>query len=180
MRSSLGTLAKVAFAVGFITCLAACAGDVAKPDLVVQSLAADQLAHPHVSLVTSEAGPGVAMTPADLDKLSALVTAQIKAGNSDAIVSDRVQTIPPSMKIKMVFTQYDGGSAFARAMLMGLGQIHIDADVIFIDNATGATVGNYKVSKDFSLGGLGGAFTSIDDVQVGFAKSVAAIIVKRS
>jgi hypothetical protein len=179
MISGIRASLRIACAAGILVGLAACAGDVVKPDVVVQSLSADQLARPHVTQVVSEAGKGVAMTPAELDKMSAMVLAQIKAGDGSAVVDPNTQTTPPSMKIKMVFTQYDGGSAFARAMLIGLGQIHIDADVLFIDSATGSTVGNYKVSKDFSLGGIGGAFTSIDDVQVGFAKSVAAIIVKR-
>ena len=61
-------------------------------------------------------------------------------------------------------------------MLAGLGQIHIDGDVIFTDASTGQQVGAYKVSKDFSFGGLYGGVTRIEDVEEGFARSVAAIL----
>jgi hypothetical protein len=38
-------------------------------------------------------------------------------------------------------------------------------------------VAQYKVSKDFAIGGVVGATTSVDDVEEGFAKSVAAVVV---
>jgi hypothetical protein len=78
--------------------------------------------------------------------------------------------------LKIVFTQYDDGNAFARFMLAGLGQIHIDGDVIFIDASSGQQLGAYKISKDFSFGGIYGGVTRIEDVEKGFAKSVAAIL----
>jgi hypothetical protein len=82
----------------------------------------------------------------------------------------------PTTKIKIIFTQYDKGNAVARFLLAGLGQIHMDADVIFIDGATGAQLGRYQVSKQFAFGGIYGGSTSIEDVEVGFAKSVAEIL----
>lgn len=49
-------------------------------------------------------------------------------------------------------------------MLAGRGQIHIDADVSLIDEPTQAVIAKYKVSKDFSFGGLYGGTTTILDV----------------
>jgi hypothetical protein len=77
---------------------------------------------------------------------------------------------------KIVFTQYDDGNAFARFMLAGLGQIHIDGTVVFTDATTGREIGKYKVSKDFAFGGIYGVATHIEDVEKGFARSVAAIL----
>ncbi len=164
----------VVFALAIPFALAACAGDVAKPDAIIQALPADRLASPHVTQVTATAGPGVTMAPADLDRISAVVKAQM----ASAVVDPTAQTTPPSMSVRMVFTHYDGDSAFERFMQMGLGPIHVDAYVLFVENASGQVIGQYKVSKNFTLGGWGGA-TTLSDVEAGFAKSVAALIVKR-
>jgi hypothetical protein len=84
---------------------------------------------------------------------------------------------PPAggLKMQVHFTKFDRGSAFARAMLIGLGQIRIEATVSLIDS-TGKTVAQYAVAKDFALGGIAGASTTVDDVEQGFAKSVVAIL----
>jgi hypothetical protein len=78
--------------------------------------------------------------------------------------------------MNIVFTQYDEGNAAARFLLAGLGQIRIDADVSLLTPGSGATVATYKVSKDFSFGGLYGGTTNIHDVEKGFARSVAEIV----
>src|SRR5690606_28290192 len=83
------------------------------------------------------------------------------------------ETAPVTMKV--VFTEYDDGNAFARAMLAGLGQIEIEADVFLID-IEGKTLAQYEVSKTFAFGGIYGASTSIEDVEVGFIKSVVEIV----
>ena len=77
--------------------------------------------------------------------------------------------------MKIHFTRYDRGNALARGILIGLGQIHIEGTVYIMDSA-GQQVGQYAISKDFALGGVIGATTSVEDVEKGFAKSVAEIV----
>ena len=60
-------------------------------------------------------------------------------------------------------------------MLIGLGQIVIEATVT-LEDGSGRTVGEYKVAKDFAIGGVIGATTTVEDVEEGFAKSVAEIV----
>ena len=60
-------------------------------------------------------------------------------------------------------------------MIAGLGQIRIGADVLLIEPANNQTVGEFEVSKDFAFGGIYGGTTRIEDVEDGFARSVAAI-----
>ena len=86
---------------------------------------------------------------------------------------------PPGTKIKIVITQYDEGNRFARFMLIGLGQIHLEGDVVFIDATDEKEVGRYKVSKDFAFGGIYGGITGMEDVEKGFAKSVAQIVTNK-
>ena len=78
--------------------------------------------------------------------------------------------------MKIVFTQYDRGNAFARFMIAGAGQIRIDADVMIVDAGNGQLVAQYQVSKQFAFGGVLGASTRIEDVEEGFTKSVAEIL----
>jgi hypothetical protein len=61
-------------------------------------------------------------------------------------------------------------------MLAGLGQIHIDGNVVLQDQATGDTLGQYEVTKTFAWGGIYGVATRMDDVEEGFAGAVAALL----
>ena len=78
--------------------------------------------------------------------------------------------------MKITFTRYDEGNAFGRFMLAGLGQIYIEGDVVLFDSQTMQAVASYKISKDFSFGGIYGGTTTIRDVEKGFALSVADAI----
>ena len=77
--------------------------------------------------------------------------------------------------LKLTFTAYDEGSAVARLMLIGMGQIHIDADIAILD-AAGNMIGVYKVAKQFAIGGLVGGTTQIEDVEKGFENSVVELV----
>jgi hypothetical protein len=127
-----------------------------------------------ISDVTSEAGPGVVLASYELERINMQVKSQLAALTPNPIVAAGDPSGADALKMKLVFTRYDRGNAFARAMLAGLGQIKIDADAFLIDR-TGATVAKYKISKVFAFGGLYGASTRAEDVEEGFAKSVAEI-----
>jgi hypothetical protein len=153
--------------------LSGCAGSVAPP-VSVQALSEQQKMMLRVADVSAETKPGVVMTPMDLDRISQRVKAELAALTPSVIVAANVPANASAARMKLVFTRYDRGSAAARAFLIGLGQIRIDADVMLID-AGGNTVGQYQVAKQFALGGIAGAATSPEDVEAGFAKSVAEI-----
>ncbi len=162
----------VAILLGIAAVLAGCADSVSKP-VPVLTMAPEQKSSLKISDVTAEAAPGVEMTQYDLDRITgklkgelSLRAARIMAAEGDAL---------DATTMKVVFRKYDAGNAFARAMLAGLGQIRIEADVLLID-AAGTTVGQYQVSKAFAFGGIYGAATSIEDVEVGFVKSVVEIV----
>ena len=152
--------------------LTGCAGSVSKPT-AVQAMTADQRASLHVSGVSADAAQGVEMSDGDLD----LICQKIKAyamTEAPGVVTDG-----SGLKMQVHFTKFDRGSAFARAMLIGLGQIKIEATVTFVD-ASGASVAQYTVAKDFSLGGIAGASTTVEDVEEGFAKSVVETLKKQA
>lgn len=76
-------------------------------------------------------------------------------------------------RVQVNITRYEKGNAFARAMLAGLGQIHIDAEVKVFLNPGDELVNHFTVSKTFAWGGIYGASTSIIDVENPFAEAVA-------
>jgi hypothetical protein len=75
--------------------------------------------------------------------------------------------------------RYDAGNAFARAMLAGLGQIHIDGEfVLSMVLPAAEQVAEFTISKTFAWGGLYGGTTRIEDVEPAFCEGVAKTIVK--
>ena len=86
---------------------------------------------------------------------------------------------PNTLIAKIIFTDYDAGNAFARAMLAGLGQIHIDAEITLKRGDTNELLGIEEVTKTFAWGGIYGASTHIIDVEEGFSEAVVAALLKR-
>jgi hypothetical protein len=74
---------------------------------------------------------------------------------------------------KIVIAHYDEGNRFAPFMLIGLDQIYLDGDVVFVDPTSGQEIAKYKVSKNFAFGGMYGGITEMEDVEKEFAKSAA-------
>lgn len=79
----------------------------------------------------------------------------------------------PSLKAELVLTQYDEGNAGMRFILAGLGAMSLEGDLTIRDEATHQVYRQQRVSKVFAWGGIYGAITTIQDVEVGFAKAVA-------
>lgn len=157
--------------------LGACASSSTKPT-VMQAMSADQVQTLKLKTVSATAAPGVVMTANDFERIVMKMKNELNAAAPGIMVDPASPEAATAADLKVNFTQYDAGSAFARAMLIGLGQIHVDADIQIVGPGD-ATLGKYKVSKDFALGGVAGASTSIQDVEDGFAKSVAEIVKKK-
>ena len=118
------------------------------------------------------------MSAADQDRIVQLVAARIKqrAMTRFSEVAADLPAAPDTLHVRMAFTRYDAGHAFARFMLAGLGQIHIDAEVALAEGDGSTLLGRYMVTKTFAWGGLYGVATSIKDVEEGFANAVADVV----
>jgi len=165
------TIARLLSVVTLSALLSACAGSVSAPTAIAP-LSAEQKANLHVSDISADAESGLAMSAGDFGIICQKVRSYIATQKPGALAEGAASPL----KMRIHFTRFDRGNAFARAMLIGLGQIVIEATVSLQD-AQGITVAQYKVSKDFAIGGVIGATTSVDDVEEGFAKSVAAVVV---
>ena len=61
-------------------------------------------------------------------------------------------------------------------MLVGLGQIHIDAKASVFLLPERMKVSEFDIDKTFAWGGIYGGPTSIEDVEHGFAEGVAQAV----
>ncbi|HEX4301398.1 MAG TPA: DUF4410 domain-containing protein [Rhizomicrobium sp.] len=149
--------------------LAGCAGSVSAPEPIT-ALSPAQKSALRISDITADAAPDVQMSDGDFGLIAQNVRSYIGA-KSPQVFADQ----NGALKMRIHFTKFDRGNAFARSMLIGLGQIVIEANVSLLDPG-GKVVAEYKVSKDFALGGMMGAMTTVEDVEDGFAKSVAEVV----
>ena len=79
-------------------------------------------------------------------------------------------------EVELLLTRYDAGNAFARLMLAGLGQIHIDGEVKLIELPERKIAGEFSIKKTFAWGGLYGGSVNIEDIENTFADGVAQSI----
>ena len=157
-----------------ITLMAGCASTGGSHKLVTAPMSSTQAGKYTALMVSVQAAPNVALSQSDSFRMTKLIVEDVK---SDA--SNRFKGINPlvpnstTLEASVVIKRYDEGDAFYRLMLMGLGQIHIDAEVALVDSATKNKLAQYEVTKTFAWGGYFGALIGIKDVEVGFCKAVA-------
>lgn len=168
MRSAFSRLFTLSI-VGATMLLAACAGTAPKPELAagatVQFLI-DQDDNPEVKV---EAAPDVEMLTVDKQRLASVIADKV----DHLRVLNPADGDPRHCIIDVTITRYKRGNAFARAMVAGLGQIHIDATVHVSSVDGGQALDDFKISKTFAWGGIYGAVTSMEEIERTFAEGLA-------
>ena len=167
LRTMLKLLSSVA-----LTILAGCASTAPNATFSTPIAARSVVRGDDTVTVSVVPASGVTLADADRDRLRALISQKIQQRQAQSGPDGR----PESYAIEVVMTEYDAGSAFGRAMLAGLGQIHVDGAVAMYELPGRLLVGQFTVEKTFAWGGLYGAATSIEDVEIGFADGVAAAV----
>jgi uncharacterized protein DUF4410 len=123
---------------------------------------------------------GVLLTPADKERIRLRIVDAIRKEDATRFKDINSPTpLPSTLRTSVTVTNYEKGNTFARFMLAGLGQIHIDAQVALRDQDTGDVLGRFEVNKTFAWGGIYGAVTRIEDVEDGFAAAVANLLLGR-
>jgi hypothetical protein len=127
--------------------------------------------------VTVDAAGGVTLSSADKERLRDLIMRSIDDGSTGRfkLIHD-LNANGGGVEAQVLIKRYDEGNAFARAMLAGLGAMHIDAEVTLVDRKSQDAVARHEVTKTFAWGGAYGGGTTIRDIEEGFAKAVAAAI----
>lgn len=124
--------------------------------------------------VTVDAGSGITVAEYEKQRLSQLIKQKIDAYKENSDVSGEKR----DYELNVVLTRYEKGNAFARAMLAGLGQIHIDAHVALIALPERENLSEFNISKTFAWGGIYGSSTRIEDIEPVFAEGVAKAVTK--
>jgi len=83
---------------------------------------------------------------------------------------------PNQYLVKVHITKYDKGNAFARFMIAGAGQIHVDGIITVYTLPSKRKAEEFKITKTFAWGGIYGGATSIKEVGEGFAMGVAETV----
>lgn len=172
MNLSRGHRTVVLLALGAMG-LAGCAGSVPKATFSHQIATNARVAANDQAVVQVDAAADVKILSSDTQRLSEKIKMKVDARKlaNAANAGD-----PRNYSIDVHLTRYDKGSAFARAMLAGLGQIHIEGTVSVYRMPEHELVGEFQLSKTFAWGGIYGASTSMDDIENTFADGVAASV----
>lgn len=160
--------------------LSGCAGTGGSHELVGQPMSSMEANKFSDLQITVKTEGNVTLSQLDTERMKNLITREIQTDETSRFKSINATTPgTATLEAQVVIKNYDEGSAFARFMLAGLGQIHIDADVLLNNLSTKQKLAQYSVSKTFAWGGLYGASTDIKDVEVGFCKAVADSILQK-
>lgn len=167
--------------VKFLWCLvlvmlaSGCASTVPKPQFTKEITPESRVVAQDAAQVSVDAGKDVAMIDAEKTRMAEKVKLKI----DEYKVANVKDGSAKSYQVDLVITRYDKGNAFARAMMAGLDQIHLDGDVAVYELPDKVLVGQFTISKTFAWGGVYGASTNIEDIETTFAEGVAATLTGR-
>jgi len=129
--------------------------------------------------IHTEITDGVEINQGQADRITDYVVTKLTERDPDCFKSiSKHCEAASTLLVTVNFTRYKEGSAFARSMLAGLGQMHIDAIVIISDKASDKTIAKHEVTKTFAWGGVYGGSTRIEDIEPAFAEAIVSIILQ--
>jgi hypothetical protein len=146
-----------------------CASSVPKPKFSQEIAAESRIGAKDDAKVKVEAASGLKVLESDKSRLVELIGQRIDSRKSmNGGAGDK-----KTYEVDLMLTRYEKGSSFARFMLAGLGQIHIDGEVTLFELPERNQVGKFSISKTFAWGGIYGGSTSMEDIEQTFADGVA-------
>lgn len=121
--------------------------------------------------VSVKAAPSCSVPPESL----VVLQGDIQSNVSSVFTGDR--EAQDAYSVEVTITEYDEGNAFARFMLIGLGQMYLYGDVVIMQGLPPVVVREGGFKKNFCAGGLiGAAATMQKDVLPKVGKSIAEAI----
>jgi hypothetical protein len=155
-----------------IFALYGCASTAPKPEFSHPIVAEARIASPDQAEVSVDADDTVKILPMERERIAQVIKIKIDARKIANVSSSATK----SYAVNLHLTRYVKGSAFARAMIAGAGQIHIEGKVQVYQMPDHTMVGEFALSKTFAWGGIYGASTSMEDIEGTFADGVAATL----
>ena len=173
---------QTSFVINLIGCIAiavfinGCASTMPKPEFSKQIAPESQIASTDEAKVQVETGKNASMIEAEKTRM----TEKIKQKIDERKMKNSSNSSGKTYEIVLVITKYEKGNAFARAMLAGLGKIHINGDVAVFQMLGRIPVSNFSIKKTFAWGGMYGGSTGIEEIETIFADGVAAALTGQS
>ena len=155
-----------------IALTAGCASSPPKPEYSREIVADSHVSISDVAQVNVDALDGVDILQQEKERLAQKIQQQIDARKAQNVGVGAGR----NYEVDLHLSRYDKGNAFARAMLVGLGQIHIDGKVSVFQMPQHTLVGEFDLKKTFAWGGIYGAATSIEDIETTLRDGVAAAV----
>ena len=152
--------------------LSGCGTTVPKAEMSKEIVSPFKIDADDQPVVAISSGANVVMTDEERTHLQGLVVEKLNARR----MRNTVDGDAKQCRVSVTVTRFEKGNKFARAMLAGLGQIHIDADVVVEPAGGGDKLNAFKLSKTFAWGGMYGASTGIEDIEPVFADGIAAAL----
>ena len=152
--------------------LAGCASTTPKPEYSHQIVAEARVAQPDHAEVAIDAPDSVKMLPDEERRLAEKIKVKIDTRKVTNLRGGDAR----SYQVYLHVTRYDRGNGFARFMMAGLGQIHIEGKIDVYQLPGHTLVGEFDLKKTFAWGGIYGATTSVEDIENTFADGVAAAV----
>jgi len=164
-------LALACLALGVVLA-AGCASTTPRPTFTGDMVSTVRISSPDTVLVKVDISEGVTMLPEEQDRLAHKIKAKIDSSK----VTDERDSAGSTFEVALRVSRYDKGNAFARAMLAGLGQMHIEGKVAVFHMPEHRLAGEFELKKTFAWGGAYGAGTSIEEIENTFADGVATAV----
>lgn len=149
-----------------------CAGTPPHAKFSQPTVIGSQIAASDTVDVAIEAAEKVTLLPSGRDR----VAEKIKMKIDERKVKNPAAPAPRAMHVVLYVTRYDKGNAFARAMMAGLGQIHLDGTISVYQMPDHTLLEKFDLEKTFAWGGIYGSATSMEDIEDTFADGVAATV----
>jgi len=149
MHIENATRLPILVAASLLLTLTGCASSVPKATVTHEIAVNARVASGDSTQVHVGAADGVKFLAVDGDRLSQKIQQKIdsrKVANHEA---DSARLY----EVDVQLTRYEKGNAFARAMVAGLGQIHIDGKISVYHLPDHTLVGEFDLAKTFAWGG---------------------------
>jgi hypothetical protein len=154
------------------TLMVGCATTAPEPKFTHTMVADSRIAASDTVDVMIETADKVVVDPVARDR----VAQKIKLKIDDRKLKNAAAPSPRTMQVVLHITKYEKGNALARAMLAGLGQIHLEGTVSVYRMPDHVLLEDFDLQKTFAWGGIYGASTSIEQIEDTFTDGVAATV----
>ncbi len=149
-----------------------CAGTAPKPEFQQELDVQSRIDVQDETVVNVTASDGVDILDMEKSRIAQRLQERITTKKQLNPATDA----PTQYRVELLLTRYDKGNAFARAMMAGLGQIHVNGTVTVFAEPDGRQITRFDIKKRFAWGGIYGGATGMEDIERTFADGIAAAL----